>query len=334
MDALPQSMNPSPFFAEPELFNIVARGKAFVRQNLFPASDAGHLLICPVDQTYHSPLSMVGPTPTKSPLLLDQAVLIKDATHVLQRGLPASHRPEGFTIGWNIGAAGGQSIAHAHCHVIGRRIGDTMQPDGTRLPLRGGIAHVLQTYDSFFREDENDEKLEKLRTTNPSRENMYAKLIRSPHPVCDSHALVVPKRAITRFDELTPEEIADMLALAKSWLKDHHGLDVDAAVPDPTKGANIGWNVGAAAGQAYTSSAIMDVIPRTLGDVEKPRGGICLIKPQVDSAYYRGEKSGVSLKPDGTIANGALEEPQRQAFIQEANRLRSIWPRSPGRQMN
>ncbi|QQR38408.1 HIT family protein [Devosia rhizoryzae] len=29
-------------------------------------------------------------------------------------------RPDGYTIGWNVGRAGGQSVAHAHLHVFAR----------------------------------------------------------------------------------------------------------------------------------------------------------------------------------------------------------------------
>jgi diadenosine tetraphosphate (Ap4A) HIT family hydrolase len=32
----------------------------------------------------------------------------------------AQHEPTGFTIGWNVGEAGGQHVFHAHMHVICR----------------------------------------------------------------------------------------------------------------------------------------------------------------------------------------------------------------------
>jgi diadenosine tetraphosphate (Ap4A) HIT family hydrolase len=44
--------------------------------------------------------------------------------------------PNGFNIGVNDGAAAGQTIAHAHVHVIPRRNGDVEDP-------RGGIRHVI-----------------------------------------------------------------------------------------------------------------------------------------------------------------------------------------------
>ncbi len=39
--------------------------------------------------------------------------------------------PEGFTVGWNVGAVAGQTVAHAHCHVMARFKGDAA--DGTGL---------------------------------------------------------------------------------------------------------------------------------------------------------------------------------------------------------
>ena len=34
---------------------------------------------------------------------------------------------EGFNIGWNCGAAAGQSVFHAHCHLIPRKKGEKVQ---------------------------------------------------------------------------------------------------------------------------------------------------------------------------------------------------------------
>jgi histidine triad (HIT) family protein len=46
------------------------------------------------------------------------------ATHELLARVRAivdeRHRPDGYTVGWNVGEVGGQSIAHAHCHLVPR----------------------------------------------------------------------------------------------------------------------------------------------------------------------------------------------------------------------
>ena len=44
--------------------------------------------------------------------------------------------PDGFNVGANCGEAGGQSVWHAHIHVIPRYQGDTPSP-------RGGVRHVI-----------------------------------------------------------------------------------------------------------------------------------------------------------------------------------------------
>lgn len=30
------------------------------------------------------------------------------------------HRPDGWNVGWNVGSVGGQSVEHAHCHLVPR----------------------------------------------------------------------------------------------------------------------------------------------------------------------------------------------------------------------
>jgi diadenosine tetraphosphate (Ap4A) HIT family hydrolase len=50
--------------------------------------------------------------------------------------LKDEHRPLGFTIGINDGAAAGQTVAHAHIHIIPRYEGDVADP-------RGGIRWVV-----------------------------------------------------------------------------------------------------------------------------------------------------------------------------------------------
>ena len=50
--------------------------------------------------------------------------------------LQAKHRPDAFTIGVNIGTAAGQTVDHAHVHVIPRFNGDVPDP-------RGGVRWVI-----------------------------------------------------------------------------------------------------------------------------------------------------------------------------------------------
>jgi len=50
--------------------------------------------------------------------------------------LAARFSPDGFNVGANCGEAAGQSVWHAHIHVIPRYQGDTPDP-------RGGVRHVI-----------------------------------------------------------------------------------------------------------------------------------------------------------------------------------------------
>ena len=50
--------------------------------------------------------------------------------------LQARYQPDGFNIGINCGAAAGQTVAHAHIHVIPRYAGDVAVP-------RGGVRGVI-----------------------------------------------------------------------------------------------------------------------------------------------------------------------------------------------
>lgn len=38
----------------------------------------------------------------------------------LARGALSKWQPDGYTLGWNVGRAGGQSVAHAHLHLFAR----------------------------------------------------------------------------------------------------------------------------------------------------------------------------------------------------------------------
>lgn len=52
------------------------------------------------------------------------------------RHLNANIAPDGFNIGINIGVAAGQTVFHAHVHVIPRRTGDVGDP-------RGGVRWII-----------------------------------------------------------------------------------------------------------------------------------------------------------------------------------------------
>jgi diadenosine tetraphosphate (Ap4A) HIT family hydrolase len=99
---------------------------------------------------------------------------------------------------------------------------------------------------------------------------------RDSFAVSPGHTLIVPRRHVASFFELTPEEVQACMSL----ISDEKKL-IDAEFqPD---GYNIGVNIGAAAGQSIMHVHI-HVIPRYEGDVENPQGGVRHVLPK--KAYY------------------------------------------------
>jgi diadenosine tetraphosphate (Ap4A) HIT family hydrolase len=101
--------------------------------------------------------------------------------------------------------------------------------------------------------------------------NEFAVLIRDGYPVSPGHSLVIPKRHVGSFFEVTAAERAALLALldkAKDLVEQDH----------TPAGYNIGINDGAAAGQTVPHLHI-HLIPRYTGDQEDPRGGVRWVIP-------------------------------------------------------
>lgn len=103
-------------------------------------------------------------------------------------------------------------------------------------------------------------------------ENELALAIRDGFPVSPLHSLVIPKRHLkTYFDLSQPEYKAcnSLLHELRSSI-----MAEDASV----EGFNVGMNAGEAAGQTVFHCHI-HLIPRRLGDVENPRGGVRHLMP-------------------------------------------------------
>jgi diadenosine tetraphosphate (Ap4A) HIT family hydrolase len=97
-------------------------------------------------------------------------------------------------------------------------------------------------------------------------ENDLAFAIADGFPVSQGHALVVSRRHVADFFDLSSSE---MLALFKLVYRMQRRL---VAQYSPN-GFNVGVNVGEAAGQTIMHVHV-HVIPRFVGDVDEPRGGI------------------------------------------------------------
>jgi len=93
-------------------------------------------------------------------------------------------------------------------------------------------------------------------------------------PVSPGHALIIPRRPLTRFQELTATEKSRLLEWV-DWVQSrlHQNLK-----PAP-EAFNLGVNDGKAAGQTMPQFHF-HVIPRHSGDVVDPRGGVRWVIPR------------------------------------------------------
>ncbi|MDZ7663557.1 HIT family protein [Thiohalophilus sp.] len=105
-----------------------------------------------------------------------------------------------------------------------------------------------------------------------SLENELAYSARDTYAVSPGHTLVIPRRHVASFFDLTPEEINACMAL----ITEERRLLDEEFNPD---GYNIGVNIGPAAGQSIFHVHI-HVIPRYTGDVENPQGGVRHVIPK------------------------------------------------------
>lgn len=114
-----------------------------------------------------------------------------------------------------------------------------------------------------------------LKNGKIAAENDLAFAIFDGFPVNPGHVLVIPKRHVANYFELTTEEV---LAIQK--LLQRMKAEVETKFhPD---GYNIGVNVGRDAGQSIFHVHV-HLIPRYKGDVENPRGGVRGVIPSKQS---------------------------------------------------
>jgi len=85
-------------------------------------------------------------------------------------------------------------------------------------------------------------------------------------PVNPGHALIIPRRHVASYFDLTDEETAEI----NQAIKQVKAIVDEQFSPD---GYNIGVNVGEPAGQSVFHVHI-HLIPRYKGDIENPRGGV------------------------------------------------------------
>ena len=103
-------------------------------------------------------------------------------------------------------------------------------------------------------------------------ENALAYASYDTYPVSDFHCLIIPKRHVVDYFELSNDEVIACNELIKK-------IKEEILLKDPlVKGFNIGTNAGKFAGQSVLHCHI-HLIPRREGDVENPQGGVRSVIP-------------------------------------------------------
>jgi superfamily II DNA or RNA helicase/diadenosine tetraphosphate (Ap4A) HIT family hydrolase len=121
----------SPFLAIPTSQWLAANRSAFVIADRFPVSP-GHALVVP----RRSIATWWEATDQERADLL---ALVDE----VKRQLDAELQPDGYNVGFNAGAAAGQTVGHLHIHVIPRYHGDMPDP-------RGGVRHVIPSKGNYL----------------------------------------------------------------------------------------------------------------------------------------------------------------------------------------
>ena len=103
---------------------VIANRLAYARYDSYPVSN-GHLLIIPVRhvEDYFA-------------MTLEEKTAVMDLVDRGRALLEKNFKPDGFNIGANCGSAAGQTVQHAHVHLIPRYRGDMDDP-------RGGVRGVI-----------------------------------------------------------------------------------------------------------------------------------------------------------------------------------------------
>ena len=120
-----------------------------------------------------------------------------------------------------------------------------------------------------------------IKESGCAHENNLAFASYDSYPVSKYHCLIIPKRHINDFFDLTTEELLSCNDIIKK-VKDEI-INKDKTV----KGFNLGTNIGKISGQSILHCHF-HLIPRREGDVENPQGGVRSVIP--NKQYYKRKK--------------------------------------------
>ncbi len=112
-------------------------------------------------------------------------------------------------------------------------------------------------------------------------ENELAYASYDSYPVTEHHCLIIPKRHIKDYFDLSNEELLacnDLVQIVKKEI-----IKKDPLV----KGFNLGTNIGKVSGQSILHCHL-HLIPRREGDVDNPQGGVRSVIP--NKQHYKRNK--------------------------------------------
>ena len=113
-----------------------------------------------------------------------------------------------------------------------------------------------------------------IKKSGCAHENNLAYASYDSYPVSKHHCLIIPKRHIKDYFDLTIEELIACNNLVRI-VKDEI-IKKDKTV----KGFNLGTNIGKVSGQSIMHCHF-HLIPRRDGDVENPQGGVRSVIPNM-----------------------------------------------------
>ena len=114
-----------------------------------------------------------------------------------------------------------------------------------------------------------------------AHENELAYASYDSYPVSEHHCLIIPKRHIKDYFDLSNKELVacnDLIQIVKNEI-----IKKDPSV----KGFNFGTNIGKVAGQSILHCHL-HLIPRREGDVVNPQGGVRSVIP--NKQHYKRNK--------------------------------------------
>ena len=114
-----------------------------------------------------------------------------------------------------------------------------------------------------------------------AHENELAYASYDSYPVTEHHCLIIPKRHIKDYFDLSDKELIacnDLIQIVKD----------EITKKDPSiKGFNLGTNIGKVSGQSILHCHL-HLIPRREGDVDNPQGGVRSVIP--NKQHYKRNK--------------------------------------------